>query len=116
MNWWTRLKCMIRFSLRYDVAYPIRGRLMVLAARWLLALGVRAAEKGISMALWFESYIGGGIWKRAHQCGRSEEWSRSAAGFVDEARALKVKLHGEEPRIRPIPGTAMAGIHKRDPA
>lgn len=113
MNWFTRLRCWIRFSLRYDVAYPIRGRIMVFVARALLAMGMLAVEKAIRMALWFDSWIAGGIRKRSHQLRRSEEFSRNAADFVDEARALKEKLHGPEPRPRAVPGTAMAGIRRR---
>jgi hypothetical protein len=83
---------------------------MVLTARCLLAVGMATVEKSIRSAIWFDSWLAGGIWKRAHQLRRSEEWSRSATDFVDEARALKKKLHGKEPEPR---GSLLTGVRRR---
>jgi hypothetical protein len=109
VKWFQKAWIGVKFSARYDIAYPIRGRIMVLTSRLLLAVGLAAVEKAIRAAIWFDSWIAGGIQKRAHQCGRSEDWSRRSADFVDEARALKVKLHGRELQPRLVPGVRRRG-------
>ncbi len=114
MTWFNRRLCGIRFGLRYDLWYPILGRLQVAAARVLMAAGARLAETGVRMARAFDGLVFGGLRKRAYELGRRPGWHRHAGEVVEQARAREAAARGPG-EVRPRMGTSFgAGVRRHE--
>ncbi len=110
-----RAKINARFIARVDILYPIRGRLLVWAARMLMRAGLQAAGAGVALAERYDLLLDWPLRKRAHRRGRRVAWHEWAGATVEEAAALKRKLHGSPPAPRVMPGEAFAGVREREP-
>lgn len=100
----------VKFWGTYAILNPVRGRYMIVVAAGLVRVGQQIMEKGLSMALYFDGYLEGGIAKWAHNHGRHPEWLHRAAEHVERARALDEKLNPRPPEPKPLSRDLLRGL------